>query len=231
MHVAHRRQPLRYAGYVWDAESNNYYCSARQYDPVTGQFLTKDPVKSDGEQSAYQYAGGDPVGRVDPSGEWRKDVHYRRTFAWVAPLMPYDAAWIALSDGDSDKGSPAGKGYQHGMKGAEAWQKIQFKRAVDLWPSNRCLADQWFGEALHTRQDIYAHRRAHWTQGTTHHWKALYRWSDYAAYEKGKHGSRAKHSPAHDNWKLAKRTCPSATKKTRKKTISLVRKFKAAVGA
>ncbi len=62
------RQVLRYAGYVWDAESKTYYCSARQYDPATMQFLSKDPAKADGEESAYQYCAGDPVGKVDPSG-------------------------------------------------------------------------------------------------------------------------------------------------------------------
>ncbi len=45
-----------------------YYCSARTYDPTTRQFLSKDPAKDDGEESAYQYCGGDPVGKVDPSG-------------------------------------------------------------------------------------------------------------------------------------------------------------------
>jgi RHS repeat-associated protein len=60
---------LRYAGYAYDAHSGLYYCSARYYDPATASFITKDPAKADGEESAYQYCGGDPVGRVDPSGE------------------------------------------------------------------------------------------------------------------------------------------------------------------
>jgi RHS repeat-associated protein len=62
------RQVLRYAGYAWAAESGLYYCSARSYDPVSAQFISKDPAKADGEESAYQYCGGDPVERVDPSG-------------------------------------------------------------------------------------------------------------------------------------------------------------------
>jgi RHS repeat-associated protein len=63
-----KRQPLRYAGYCVDAEEGLYYLSARTYDPVTRQFLSKDPAKADGEESAYQYCGGDTVGKVDPSG-------------------------------------------------------------------------------------------------------------------------------------------------------------------
>ncbi|MDP2233298.1 MAG: RHS repeat-associated core domain-containing protein, partial [Actinomycetota bacterium] len=62
------RQPLRYAGYAYDAHSATYYLSQRHYDPATARFLTKDPARDDGEESAYQYCGGDPVGAVDPSG-------------------------------------------------------------------------------------------------------------------------------------------------------------------
>ncbi|MCL2504332.1 MAG: phage tail tip lysozyme [Coriobacteriia bacterium] len=64
------RQVLRYAGYVWDAESKTYYCSARNYDPTTMQFLSKDPAKSNGEESAFQYCGGDPANNYDPTGNW-----------------------------------------------------------------------------------------------------------------------------------------------------------------
>jgi RHS repeat-associated protein len=67
------RQPLRYAGYVYDSESGLYYLSARTYDPATAQFLQKDPATADGEESAYQYCGGDPVGHVDPSGLYTSD--------------------------------------------------------------------------------------------------------------------------------------------------------------
>jgi RHS repeat-associated protein len=63
------RQILRYAGYAYDVESGLYYCSARYYDPVTRQFLSKDEAKADGEESAYQYCGGEPVGQLDPAGQ------------------------------------------------------------------------------------------------------------------------------------------------------------------
>jgi len=61
-------QPLRYAGYAYDAFSGLYYCSQRYYDPTTCQFVSADPVGADGEESAYQYCGGDPVNHTDPSG-------------------------------------------------------------------------------------------------------------------------------------------------------------------
>lgn len=59
---------LRFAGYTFDSESGLYYCSQRYYDPVTCQWLTQDPARADGEESAYQYCGGNPIGNTDPSG-------------------------------------------------------------------------------------------------------------------------------------------------------------------
>jgi RHS repeat-associated protein len=55
------RQVLRYAGYAYDSESGLYYCSARSYDPATRQWISKDPEKADGEESAYQYCGEEPA--------------------------------------------------------------------------------------------------------------------------------------------------------------------------
>jgi len=72
------RQILRYAGYAYDAESGLYYCSARHYDPYTRQFISKDIANADGEESPYQYCGGDPVSHLDNSGEslwsWAKST-------------------------------------------------------------------------------------------------------------------------------------------------------------
>jgi RHS repeat-associated protein len=62
------RQPLRFASYCYDAESGLYYLSARHYDPMTYQFLSRDPAKADGEASAYQYCEGNPAQGTDPAG-------------------------------------------------------------------------------------------------------------------------------------------------------------------
>lgn len=60
---------LRYAGYDFDPWSGVYYLQARYYDPATKQFLSRDPIGADGEESAYQYCGGNPVELIDPTGE------------------------------------------------------------------------------------------------------------------------------------------------------------------
>jgi len=77
------RNILRYAGYAFDEHSGLYYLSQRYYDPATCQFITKDPAKADGEESAYQYCGGDPVGKVDPSGERHIAVRGTSKGGWL----------------------------------------------------------------------------------------------------------------------------------------------------
>jgi RHS repeat-associated protein len=61
--------PVLYSGYVYDRESNMYYCNARYYDVGTRQWTTPDPAGADGQESTYQYCDGDPVGHVDPTGQ------------------------------------------------------------------------------------------------------------------------------------------------------------------
>ena len=49
-----------------------YHLRARQYDPVAGRFLTRDPADqtvNDGLISAYAYVANRPTVMVDPSGE------------------------------------------------------------------------------------------------------------------------------------------------------------------
>ncbi len=97
-----RRQVLRYAGYCYDSESGLYYLSARHYDPETRLFLSKDPSRNDGEQSAYQYSLGNPIAFVDPTGydpadleKYCEEARAKRAYElqlaaeyqeWIAPL-------------------------------------------------------------------------------------------------------------------------------------------------
>ncbi|MDP2234306.1 MAG: RHS repeat-associated core domain-containing protein, partial [Actinomycetota bacterium] len=53
-----QRNVLRYAGYCYDEVSGLYYLSQRYYDPATACFVSKDPARADGEESAYQYCAG-----------------------------------------------------------------------------------------------------------------------------------------------------------------------------
>ncbi|MCZ0756682.1 DNRLRE domain-containing protein, partial [Anoxybacillus sp. J5B_2022] len=66
-------QPIRYAGYVYDVETQLYYLQARYYDPETARFLSRDPVIGTEDlpltQNPYIYAVDNPVMMTDPDGQ------------------------------------------------------------------------------------------------------------------------------------------------------------------
>ncbi|MBU3978759.1 RHS repeat-associated core domain-containing protein [Patescibacteria group bacterium] len=69
---------MLYQGQQQDPESNLYYLRARYYDPATGRFISRDPVKgtltNPQTQNPYAYAGNDPINNSDPSGEFYPEL-------------------------------------------------------------------------------------------------------------------------------------------------------------
>ena len=62
------RNVLRYASYVYDTRCGLSYPQRRYYDAILRQFLSRDPWRSDGTESPYQYCAGNPVAGTDPWG-------------------------------------------------------------------------------------------------------------------------------------------------------------------
>ncbi len=60
--------PLGWTGQYRDAESELVYLRARYYDPITGQFLSRDPMLTSSREP-YAYTADDPLNASDPSGE------------------------------------------------------------------------------------------------------------------------------------------------------------------
>jgi RHS repeat-associated protein len=62
-----------YRGEQYDPDLGLYYLRARYFNPVTGRFLSKDPLAGVLTDPAtlhkYLYAAADPVNRLDPSGK------------------------------------------------------------------------------------------------------------------------------------------------------------------
>jgi uncharacterized protein RhaS with RHS repeats len=51
-----------------------YLAKYRVYDPHTGRWLSRDPIEEAGGVNLYGYVGGNPVSRIDPSGEGWKET-------------------------------------------------------------------------------------------------------------------------------------------------------------
>jgi RHS repeat-associated protein len=62
-------QPFGFAGGLHDAHTGLVRFGVRDYDPATGRWITKDPIRfAGGSTNLYEYAFGDPVNAKDPSG-------------------------------------------------------------------------------------------------------------------------------------------------------------------
>ena len=62
-------QPFGFAGGLTDPDTHLVHFGARDYDPETGRWTTKDPLLfAGGDTLLYAYTAGDPVNYIDPSG-------------------------------------------------------------------------------------------------------------------------------------------------------------------
>ena len=59
---------LGYARYFGQTSQGLAFALYRAYTPTGGRWLSRDPIGESGGLNLYQYAGGDPVNRLDPSG-------------------------------------------------------------------------------------------------------------------------------------------------------------------
>ena len=67
------RNPIRYRGYYYDADTNLYYLNARYYSPELRRFISPDDTayldpETPNGLNLYCYCGNDPVNYADPSG-------------------------------------------------------------------------------------------------------------------------------------------------------------------
>jgi len=63
-------QPFGFAGGIYDQHTQLVRFGARDYDPQTGKWTAKDPIRFDGgDTNLYGYVESDPVNGIDPTGE------------------------------------------------------------------------------------------------------------------------------------------------------------------
>jgi RHS repeat-associated protein len=63
-----RINPIRYATKYYDSETGLYYFGQRYLDPVTGQWLNREPLGESESANLYAYCHNDPVNNVDRLG-------------------------------------------------------------------------------------------------------------------------------------------------------------------
>ncbi len=62
-------QPIEFAGGIDDRDTGLVSFGARDYDPETGRWTAKDPIRfAGGDPNLYGYVLNDPVNLVDPLG-------------------------------------------------------------------------------------------------------------------------------------------------------------------
>jgi RHS repeat-associated protein len=70
--------PYLYTGENLDQETGLQYLRARYYDPATGRFISRDPMRgtltNPITQNPYIYAGDNPTAYVDPSGQQAEEI-------------------------------------------------------------------------------------------------------------------------------------------------------------
>lgn len=65
-------QPFGFAGGLYDSDTRLIRFGARDYDPETGRWTSKDPVLfQGGDTNLYGYVMSDPINYIDPTGLWR----------------------------------------------------------------------------------------------------------------------------------------------------------------
>jgi len=76
--------PFLFTGQYFDAEINQYYLRARQYDPQLYRFTSRDPIRGRFteplELHRYLYCLNEPVNQFDPSGKFAQ-------YALIEPIL------------------------------------------------------------------------------------------------------------------------------------------------
>ncbi|MBU0667769.1 hypothetical protein KJ951_03505 [Patescibacteria group bacterium] len=170
---------LGFTGKHLDKETELNYYGARYYDPVTGRFLTIDPMllvldkMSQAQRNAflsnpqnlnmYSYVRNNPVRYTDPTGMYGEDVHYHLTFflSLAAGLSYNQSRIVADNDQWVDDNPDTEPGWNLGNYVTGTTEEYHFSvRQAAVMGIGQAISDQslsGFGIALHTYQDTYSH--------------------------------------------------------------------------
>ena len=114
-------QPFAFAGGLHDPHTGLTHFGAREYDPATARWTSKDPIGfAGGDTNLYAYVANDPINLLDPSG-----LAWYEYFDWVDPVGNFfmgaadtvtmgATGWIRDKAGLSDQVNPCSGAYRYG---------------------------------------------------------------------------------------------------------------------
>ncbi|MCU7878853.1 MAG: RHS repeat-associated core domain-containing protein [Candidatus Thiodiazotropha sp. (ex Lucinoma borealis)] len=92
---------LRLPGQYYDNETGTHYSINRDYDPLTGRFLTSDPLGVADGSNTYTYVENDPLNRIDPLGLYGENIHYYMV-NFLANVAGLDADTVSIISSASE---------------------------------------------------------------------------------------------------------------------------------
>ncbi len=147
-------QPFGFAGGLYDRDTGLIHFGAREYDPETGRWLTKDPIRfAGGDANLFAYCGNDPVNRIDPLGLAGGEI-----VEVLGEIIEIPTLWgemVEVGTPDYWKLLPAGQYrwnelHRHGITSPrEYWSKSPLRRYS--WFSNLLGEEQPRPRAIPTR--------------------------------------------------------------------------------
>ena len=119
-----QKNPFRYRGYYFDAESGMYYLQSRYYDPEIRRFISADDVNVLDEElenlmqyNLTIYCMNDPINRCDANGDWSLPNWAKKAAAAVGVVVVV-AAVAAVTVATAGTGTAAAVVAVGALKGA-----------------------------------------------------------------------------------------------------------------
>ncbi|WP_232474250.1 RHS repeat-associated core domain-containing protein [Sphingomonas sp. MA1305] len=128
---------FQYTGQKWLPSVGLYDYKARTYSPTLGRFMQTDPIGYGDGLNWYNYVGGDPINRSDPTGLMQMVCQSVPVYTYTYPFMPsssfsqsvqqcgwqYEASDFAQPGGGSGSGRPLGGGGGGGAAAQQLYRK------------------------------------------------------------------------------------------------------------
>ncbi|MFP5387622.1 MAG: RHS repeat domain-containing protein, partial [Bacteriovoracia bacterium] len=166
-------QPFGFAGGLYDPDTKLVKFGARDYNPETGRFISKDPIGfRGGDTNLYRYVRNDPVNLVDPSGlDFR--ICSRPLNMSLPDAEPFKHYYIRFDDGSTisygvdENGKPTELRESRNPKGEKCGGNIESSKREDE------LMQKWAQRHYSDPYNPYGHNcKSFVGRATTEFWSA-----------------------------------------------------------